>query len=153
LRGATTRRISTAALRPHLRGERITGIRRHRQERGELRQGCGGQPRVRPQRAQEPLPDAGELALRLGQQQPAQRAGGLVDPIEVQIPPVLVELAGHEPAITVGHHRTQLVDEHRLAHPRCAADQHCTAPAHQRLLECLVECDHVGLSAYQPRRR
>ena len=44
-----------------------------------------------------------------------------------------VELARHEPAIAAGHHRPQLVDQRRLAHPRRPADQHPPAPARQRV--------------------
>ena len=122
-------------LRPHLRGQRIARIGRHRQQRRELRHRRGQQARVRPDRRQDPLADLGQLVLRLGQQQPAQRAERLIDRVELQIPPVLVELAGHEPAVPAGHHRPQLIDQRRLAHPRRPADQHPAAPARQRLLE------------------
>ena len=76
------------------------------------------------------LADPGQLLLRLGQQQPAQRAERLINRVELQIPAVQVELARHEPAVPARHHRPQLIGQRRLAHPRRPADQHpCTRPA------------------------
>ncbi len=140
-------------LRPDPRGQRIPRIGRHRQQRRELRQHRGQQARVRPNRRQDPPADLGQLLLRLGQQQPAQRAKRLMNRVELQVPPVLVELARHEPALPAGHHRPQLIDQRRLTHPRRAADQHPPAPARRRVIERRLQRRHLVIAAHQPRRR
>jgi hypothetical protein len=145
--------VDTHLLRPHLGGQWITRFGRHAQQRREFGHRRGEQPRVHPDRPQDPLADLGQLLLRLGQQEPAQRPKRLVDGVELQIPPVLVELAGHEPAVRTRHHRAQLVDEHRLAHARCPTDQHPTAPPGQRLRKRRFQRRHLVAPPHQPRRR
>ena len=140
-------------LRPPLRGQRIARLGRHRQQRRELRHRRGHQPRVRPHLGQDPLADLGQLVLRLGQQQPAQRPESLINRVELQIPPVGVELARHEPAIPAGHHRPQLIGQRRLAHPGRPAYQHSAAPARQRVLKRVPQRRHLAVAARQPRRR
>ena len=76
-----------------------------------------------------------------------------MNPVELEIPAELVELAGHEPAVAAGHHRPQLVDQRRLAHPRRPADQHDPALADTRGLERRLQRRHLAVAAYQPRRR
>jgi hypothetical protein len=97
--------LYAVVLPAHLRGQRIPGVRRHPEQRAVLRDHRGHQGRVRAERRPDPRAGLGQVVLRLGQQQPAQRAERLVDPAGLDIPPVLVELAGHEPAARVGHHR------------------------------------------------
>ena len=73
--------------------------------------------------------------------------------VELQVAPVLVELAGDEPAPLARHDRPQLVDQRRLADPGRAADQHAAAAARQRPLERLLQRRHLRVAAHQPRRR
>ena len=133
-------------------GQWIPRLRRYPEQRGELREHRGGQPRVRPERRQEPLADGGQFALGFGQQQPAQRAERLSDPVELQIPSVLVELAGHEPGIAAGCLRAQLVDERRLAHSRRPADQQHLAAAGEHAIEGLPQRGNLRVAAHQPGR-
>ena len=152
-RGDRPQRRRARPLQPRLRGQRIPRIRRHPQQRRELRQHRGQQARVRPHRRHDPLAQLRQLILRLGQQQPAQRAERLISRVELQVPAVGVELAGHEPAITAGHHRPQLVDQRRLAHPGRAGHQHPAALARQRAGERGFQRRHLVIASGQPRRR
>jgi hypothetical protein len=152
-RGDRPKHRDAHSLRPHLRGQRIPGIGRHRQQRTELRYRRGQQTRVRANRLQDSRADLGQLVLGFGQQQPTQRAKRLMNGVELQIAPVLIELAGHEPAVPAGHHRSQLIDQRCLTHPRRAADQHPAAPARQCVLERCPQRRHLVVPSHQPRRR
>jgi Mn-containing catalase len=66
---------------------------------------------------------------------------------------ILVELAGHEPAVAGGHHCPQLIDQRRLTHPRRPTHYRRLTPALQRVLERLLKCHHLRLAAHQPRGR
>jgi hypothetical protein len=145
--------VQARALRAHLGGERVARVGRHRQQRRHLRRCRGQQARIHTDRPEDPLADLGQLVLRLGQQQPAQCAKRLMSSVELQIPPILVELAGHEPAVPARHHRPQLVDQSRLTHPGCPADQHPATPPGQRLPERRFEGHRLVLASHQPRRR
>ena len=84
--------------------QRVPGVRRCPQQHRELRHHRRQQACVRSNTLREPPADLHQLVLRLGQQQPTQRPECLVDRVELQIPPVRVELAGDEPAVLAGHH-------------------------------------------------
>ena len=140
-------------MRADLRGQRIPGIRRHRQQRGELRHRRGQQARVRTGRRHDPPADPGQLVLWFGQQQPAQCAKRLIDWVEFQVAPVGIGLACHEPAIAARHHRPQLIGQHRLPDPWRPADQYPTAPACQGILERRAQRRHLAVAPHQPRRR
>jgi hypothetical protein len=88
-----------------LGGQWIAGLRRHTQQRTQLRYHPSRQTSVWTNRGQHPSAHLGQLALGLGQQQPTQAAKRLKDAVELEITPILVELAGHKPAIVAGHHR------------------------------------------------
>ena len=60
--------------------------------------------------------------------------------------------ATNQPSLA-GHHRPQLIDQRRLAHPRRPADQHPTTPAGQRVLERRLQRRHLVVATHQPRRR
>jgi hypothetical protein len=137
----------------HLRRQRIPSIGRHRQQRPELRHCRTQQTRIRTNRLQDSRADRGQLVLGLGQQQPTQRAKRLMNGVELQIAAVLIELAGHEPAVPVGHHRPQLINQRRLTHPRRAADQHAATPPRQRVLERCPQRRHLVVASHQARRR
>jgi hypothetical protein len=145
--------LHAVALSPHLRGQRIAGIGWYGQQRGVLRNHRGHQTGVRAERRADPFADHRQLVLRLGEQQPAQRAERLVDRAGLQVSPELVELAGHEPAVAARHDGPQLVDQRRLPHPGRSTDQHHPAPSGECFLERRVQRRHLGIAAHQPRRR
>ena len=92
-------------------------------------------PALAPTARQDPRPELGRDHLGLGEQHPAQRAKRLMGRVELEVAPVLVELAGHEPATPARHDRPQLSGQRRLADSGRAADQHAATSAGQRLLE------------------
>ena len=116
--GDRPQQLHGVPLRPYLCGQRIPGIRRHSEQRGELGHDRGREPGVGAERLQDPPAKLRQLVLRLRQQQPAQGAEHLIDPVELEVAPVLVELARHEPAVAARDGRPQLVDERRLADAR-----------------------------------
>jgi hypothetical protein len=142
-----------AELAAQLRGQRIPRVRSHAEQRPVLGGHRGHEAGVLTERRPDPFPHAGELVFRLGQQQPAERPEALVHRAVLHVASVLVGLAGHEPAASTRHHRTQLVDQRGLAHPRRAGDQHCPAPPGPRILERLLQRGHLGIPADQPGRR
>ena len=140
-------------LHPDVGGQRIAGLRSHAQQRRELRHGRGDHARIRPQCGQDPFPQLGQLIFRLGQQQPTQCVKRLKDAVELQILPILVERAGHEPAIVTGHRPAQLINQRRFPHPRCPTDQHTATSSRQRILKRSTQRDQLVVAADEPRRR
>jgi hypothetical protein len=149
---AAPQHLCRRSLRAGPCGQRITRVGRHPQHGRELRHARGEQRRVRAHGREDLVPDLRQIGLRFGQQQPPQRPQRLVDRVEVEIPPVLVERAGHEPPAGVRDHRPQLVDQRGLPHPWRAGDQHARAAARQRLGERRVQLRRLGVPADQPRR-
>jgi len=153
LRGDRPQRRRGRPLHPGLRGQRIPRLRRHPQQCRELRQHRGQQARARPRRRHDLVAEPRQLTIRLGQQQSAQRPERLVSRVELQVPAVGVELAGHEPAVTAGHRRPQLVDQRRLAHPGRPVHQHPAALARRRAGERGLQRRYLLLAPGQPRQR
>ena len=104
-RGHTPQHVHSAVLHPHLGGQRIARLRGHAQQRRQLRHRGGSQARIRTQCRQHPFPQLDQLVLGLREQQPTQRTKRLKNAARLQIPPILVELARHKPAIVAGYHR------------------------------------------------
>ena len=141
------------SLRPRLRGQRISGVGRHPEQRRELRQHGAQQLDVGPFGPQDPVADLGQRGLGLGQQEPAERPERLTDPVELQIAAVQVELAGHEPAVTSGRQRPELIDQRRLADPWRAAQEQAATAAGERVLEGRLQRRHRTVAPNEPRRR
>ncbi len=137
-------------------GQRIARIGRHRRAAPRTpAPPAVSRPALGPTARQDPLADLRPAqAPARPSSTPAQRAERLMDRVELQIAPVLVELAGHEPAVAA-RSRTgrSSIDQRRLADPRRAADQHAATPARQRLLERRLQRRHLRVAPHQPRRR
>ena len=71
--------------------------------------------------------------------------------VELEVAPILVELAGHEPTAPARHDRPNLGGQRRLADPRRAADQHAATAARQRLLDRLPDGGHLRVASDEPR--
>ena len=152
-RGDSTQHRHGRLRRPSLCRQRIPRGGRDSEQRRELRHHGGQQTRVGSDRGQDPLPERGQITLRLGEQHPAQRAKRLMGRVELEVAPVLVELAGHEPTTPARHDQPHLGGQRRLADPRRAADQHAATPARQRVLERAPQRCQLGVASHEPRRR
>src|SRR5207237_1191700 len=112
-----------------------------------------GQPRARTQRRADAVAGLHHDLLRLGQQQPADGAERLMQPVELEVTPELIELARYEPTARGRHHRPKLFDQGGLADPRSTGHQYAPTPPGPSLRERRAEGRDLSLPAHDPRRR
>jgi hypothetical protein len=145
--------LCTSSSQAYLCRQRVPRIRWHPQQRRDLRDHRGQQSRIRAYGSDDPFTDLRQLLLRFGQQQPTQRAEHLISGLELQIPPILVELAGDEPAVPARHHCPELIDPRGLSGARRPADEQASTPAGQRILERCPKRRNLLVASRQARRR
>ena len=129
-REATPRKTShRVALGTHLGRHRVACVRGDRSRAANSGVTAAAMPALGPSPRRMRSRSAATSSSGSANSTSSQRAKRLMHAVKFQVTTVLIELAGHEPAVAGRHDRPQLIDQRGLAHPGSATDEHSGAPA------------------------